>query len=562
MATAAGSAFRPPATPLIACDPYFSVWSMADRLTDEETRHWTGSPHPIGGLVRIDGNAYRLIGAEPRPIEPLPQTGLVVRPTRTVYTFAGAGVELTLTFTTAALPEDLERLARPVTYLTWSVRSTDGRPHQAALYLDVSALLTVNTAEQLVNWGRLQLGRQTALQIGSQSQEMLVRSGDNLRIDWGRLYLSSVEPAAFAIGQDRALREAFIAGGALPDHDDFDQPRPAQARRTSPALALSFDLGEIGADAVSRTAIVAYDDRYSIEYLGRKLRPYWRRNGDGAAELLRSAGNDAPGLLARCAAYDEALFADLTAAGGTAYAELCALAFRQCAAAHKLTADIDGTPLFFSKENFSNGCIATVDVTYPSAPFMLLFNPELLKGCLRPILQYAALPRWRFDFAPHDVGTYPLANGQVYGGGERTTERQMPVEECGNMLILVAALAQAAGDAEFARPHLTLLTRWADYLVERGFDPENQLCTDDFAGHLAHNANLSLKAIVALGAFAQVCARMGEAKPAAHYQDAARKFAAQWLEAADDGDHYRLTFDGAGTWSQKYNLVWDRLLGL
>src|SRR5260370_39566935 len=114
--------------------------------------------------------------------------------------------------------------------------------------------------------------------------------------------------------------------------------------------------------------------------------------------------------------------ADMKRIGGEEYARLGSLACRQTLAAHKLIADLDGSPMFLPKENFSNGCIATVDVIYPSAPFTLLFNPRLLRAQLHPVLEYARIGRWKWPFAPHDPGTDPQPNDHAYGGGDSSTE--------------------------------------------------------------------------------------------------------------------------------------------
>ena len=301
---------------------------------------------------------------------------------------------------------------------------------------------------------------------------------------------------------------SFADTGALPTSDDLDMPR--MPRDHAAHLAVAFALGKVSATPVMRHVLLAYTEEYAVEYLGRKLRPYWQRNNTTVQQMLAAAESQYPSLVARGETFDRELTADLTRAGGPAYAQLAILAYRQTLAAHGFAADVDGTPMLFPKENFSNGCISTVDVIYPSAPFFLFFNPALVQAMLKPVMEYAALPRWKWPFAPHDLGTYPLADGQVYGGGEISEDNQMPVEESGNLLILADAMSQEQGNWDFVREYWPQFTQWAEYLRDKGLDPANQLSTDDFAGHLAHNANLSIKAIEALAAYAQMAQALGK----------------------------------------------------
>ncbi len=551
---------RPPAVPLITHNPYFSVWSFTNTLTGSTTRHWTGTKQGLTSMVRVDGKPYRIMGDWPDTVPAMTQSSLDLEATHTIYTFQGAGIEVRLSFFTPAFPQDLDLMSRPVTYITWTAHSLDGAQHSVDAMLDVDAAIAVNTGRDAVTWGRSETAGLTVLNTGSRDQQVLGKRGDNLRIDWGYFHLAVPhEEQAETIASSHALVQ-FSKTGNLGAADDMEMP--AAPEDGAAHLAALLHLPSVGSTPVARHVLVSYTDGFALEYLNQRLRPYWQRNGKSVAAMLEEAEQQYSTLEARGAAYDRQLDTDMTAAGGADYSYLTNLSYRESLAACELTADTEGTPLYFCKENFSNGCVGTVDVMYPQSPILLFFNPALMEAQVEPVLRYAALPRWKFPFSPHDLGTWPLADGQVYGGGEQTEDDQQPVEESGNMLIMADALAHAEGNPHMAERYWAEFTKWADYLQKEGRDPVNQLSTDDFAGHLAHQENLTIKAILGVGAYADLAHELGHEEVATQYRGIAEGMVKQFLAMGMEGNHSKLAFDKPGTWSQKYNLVWDDLLGL
>lgn len=548
--------FRPPAIPLVVHDPYFSIWSTSDALNDGWPTHWTGRIHAMQMMIRIDGRAWRLMGPAPGFVPPLKQTKSTITATRSTFTFSHTNAEIQLEFTTPKLAQDLKVFSRPVTYLTWSIKWKDRRKHEADLYFDITGEFVTDNPDQPVQWSSGKKDGVSWLRMGTQSQKVLNRSGDDTRIDWGFGYLatkSSSSVHSSVVPADEA-RSQFYKGEQPKAPSDFKSPRPASDRWPGLSMVIT------GADKVKSPLMIGYDSMKPIQYIGKDLLPYWRKFSPNFEQLLVESNRDFESIYKQCTTFDSKFAKDASSLGGSNYADICNLAYRQCFAGHTIAQSPTGEPWYFSKECFSNGCISTVDVTYPSAPQLLAFNPTLLKGLMDPVMLYAESARWRFNFAPHDLGQYPLANGQVYGDGERGENNQMPVEESGNLLILAAAIARAEGNPNYAKQHWTVLTKWANFLKEKGLDPENQLCTDDFAGHLAHNANLSIKAIVALAAYADLAQQLHDPQ-AGNFRELSRDYAKRWLTMAQDGDHTRLAFDRPNTWSQKYNLVWDSVLG-
>ncbi|MFD1433018.1 glutaminase domain-containing protein [Lacticaseibacillus yichunensis] len=551
---------RIPSVPLIVHDPYFSIWSPADHLNDRETESWNGKQMPIRAVLRIAGQTYSVIG-ENRGVEKLPQVDLSIQPTETIATFQNKQVNLTLTFAQHFDLADLEAVSEPVTYFRAALASADGKAHDAELQLTFDSTITYES----LNDNRLiassfELAHSTAVMLGKARQTPLNQSGDLINIDWGYLYLA-------------ASNESQTTVSAVSEWNDY-------------SLKASMNLSTY--DNGSCDLLIAYDDVASINYFGLTLNAYWKKQYPSLLDLLDVRSQQIDPILAHCAQLNESINKQATTVGGDDYRLICATAYRQSIAAHKLVEDENGELLFLSKECNSNGCIATVDVSYPSTPLYLAFNPQLVEGMLRPIFRFASLPVWPFAFAPHDAGRYPYATGQVYGmkqqrgrdDGTWIIDRdtippyytypassdlyeekfQMPVEECGDMIIMSCAADALLKDG-FVRAHKDQLIAWSDFLIRNGQDPENQLCTDDFAGHLAHNVNLSLKAIVALGALGKALLDINE-DDAKRLTLAAQEMAAIWEKTAANDTDTRLAFDQADTWSLKYNLVWDDVLHL
>ena len=484
------------------------------------------------------------------------QKSASVLPTQTFYAFECGPVQLDLIFTAPLLMDDLDLMTTPVNYISYQVKSLDGKEHDVQIYMEATPDWAVNTSGQPVET-TLSLGDANSKLIyaktGTVEQPVLQKKGDDVRIDWGYFYLAAgkSEKTAIGTGAYRQMKKHFAENGTASVEGLPVENTPAEQG----VLCFSDNLGNVSSPA-NGYMMIGYDDLYAIQYFNDNRMAYWKHDGKvDMMQALEKANATYPAVMERCRRFDTQLMNEAEKAGNKEYAELCALAYRQSIAAHKLVQDKEGNLLFLSKENFSNGSIGTVDITYPSAPLYLLYNPELLKGMMNPIFYYSESGMWNKPFAAHDVGTYPQANGQTYGG-------DMPVEESGNMLILTTAIALKEGNADYAKKHWDVLTTWANYLLKEGLDPENQLCTDDFAGHFAHNANLSIKAIMGVAGYGKLAEMQGDKETAGKYITAAKEMAAKWASMAKSGDHYRLTFDQPNTWSQKYNLVWDKLFGM
>lgn len=528
-------ASKMPAYPLITHSPYFSIWSFDDTLANATTRHWTGKEQPMQGIVKVDGVNYYFMGRDKADQNAKTATQLTreINATQTIFKYGCGGVDVDIVFTSPLIINDLKILSRPVSYVSLKATSNDGKQHKVQFIYNVSSNFVVNKADQKVEAKKYNSDQLTIIKAGTVEQPILKKWGDDLRVDWGYGYIAAAKSDA----AQSTIQEVNNANAYN--------------------LSTVFKEEQVTSTGKEHVLLIGYDQLIEVQYFKENLKPWWRLEaGITMEKMLTRAQAEYATVLDKCNKLNNKIWVDALTAGGETYAQLCVMAYRQSLAAHSLVKSTqNGELLFLSKENYSNGSINTVDVTYPSSPLYLNYNPELMKGMLNGIFYYSEKSGiYDKPYAAHDIGTYPIANGQTYPEG-------MPVEESGNMIILAGAICKVEGNGAYAQKHWGTLTQWVNFLEKEGLDPANQLCTDDFAGHLARNANLAIKAIMGIRCYAMMADMLGKKDIAIKYNTIAVDYAKKWQTLANAGDHYALTYNDKNTWSQKYNLIWDKVLG-
>lgn len=324
------------------------------------------------------------------------------------------------------------------------------------------------------------------------------------------------------------------------------------------------DLGTVSGNAVNTlfTIGLTQDDAIKLLGEGTDLTTYpslWKSYFDSDLAAVTFFFNDYSTAAGLATDLDEKVASDSIAAAGQDYLTITSLAVRQTFAALQFTGT-DSDPVVFLKEISSNSDIQTVDVIFPAIPLILYTNPNLLNYLLKPLFLNQENGHYPNTNAIHDLGTFPLAKGYPDGSDE-----PQPLEECGNMIIMVLAYVQRTGDTAYLDEHYEILTKWAGYLIDEALIPADQISTDDFAGSLANQTNLAIKGIIGLRAMADISDISGHADDASNYLDIATSYISQWqdlgINRAADPPHTTLSYGDGDSHGLLYNLYANSLLG-
>ncbi len=617
--------FRPPAIPLLTFAPMHQTFLFDEwALNNQSVLYWTGDKMEMNILLRLDPFklTFRLMGnsssAQTEPANEfyrgkitqvaLPQclaTTTTIFYRVEIHDLQNGGAllqfDVQLRFVNLMLTEDLHLLSSPVGFIEAWVQAVypSTQPHLnqtvATLYVDVDSSNCLHLqGDANVTWSANPNYGQNAdtIRMGNEKQNVLGSFGDYFMLDWGYQYLSVPHSASGSTtsslvgGRGRSIQDNFIMNGAplVPPADGMYRAATNQNDTNPPVLAAAVagSFGSIpphAAPGVILRVMFGYDEIKVHFYYNYTFKALWKEQFSNATSdeesmymLLDSLAVQADALITKCEALDVQLYVDLQAHLGVHYARVASMAYRQTLASVQLVAKNESATSrvgqgnqywAFLKEISTGGDINTMDVIFPASPHFLFYAPEILKRLLLPVLNFAAnwtdIP-YNATWSPHQLGFYPISNATF------STQEPMPLEETGNMFLMIAKYLQVTNGTDlWFRPFYPMMKQWAYWLVETQLPvPPFQLCTDDFTGPMVGNANLAAKGVVALQAFAVICEAM-EDDGCFEFELIGQEFAQEYLSMTltdYPARHTTLTMNSsAETWSTKYNLLWQKLLG-
>ena len=433
------------------------------------------------------------------------------------------------------------------------------------------------------------------------------------RAEWGSLHFVAPDDVTYEAGVSADVRHQFASTGGLRNQTDTEF-RSIQDAEPVFAFSKSFHKSN-GSQSITFT--IAHIQDEVVQYASARgltmMRPLWKSYLAGSEEMLLFHHFDFPHARAMAEEYAIQLAKDANESGAEDYVDIVALSARQVLGATSFSGTADN-PLLFLKEISSNGNFQTIDVIFPAFPFFLYTNPRWMAYLLEPLIEHMLSGQYPNKYAMHDLGThFPNATGHADGKDE-----YMPVEECGNILIMGLALANSMRDERktstqsnwspmsktiqrgadvdahgkfplimgqsdgvlyldeawvtgsqglkqaqrWVGRSYTLWKQWTGYLVEFALRPHNQLSTDDFAGWLALQTNLALKGIIGIKAMAGLAEIVEHSHDVKTYNNISETYITKWQEygISRDKTHAKLAYDWYGSWTTTYNLYADSLL--
>ncbi|KKA18490.1 glutaminase, partial [Rasamsonia emersonii CBS 393.64] len=559
---------RPPAIPLAVKSPYLSTWlnvgsdgGNGGYLAGQWPVFWSNQITGWAGLIRVDGHAYTWMGA-PGP-QAVNQTAYEYTTTKSIFTFnVDDLVEMTVTFLSPITPNDFKRQSLIFSYLNVDVKSLDGNTHDVQLYADISAEWISGDRTAIAQWDYGVTGDVAYHKVYRQTQLLFSEVSD--QAEWGYWYWSTDngDGLTYQSGQDVVVRGLFESNGTLANSKDTNY---RAIQDNWPVFGFAHDLGSVGSSTVSRLFSLGLTQEQAVQYAGPNgtvaVPSLWTSYFSNELDAVEFFHGDYDNANSLSSSLDSKVATDSTRAAGHNYLILTSLSARQAFGATQLCGTPDQTYLFM-KEISSDGNVNTVDVIFPAHPVLLYTNPTLLKLLLDPLFEIQESGLYPNRWAMHDIGSsYPNATGHPTGNDE-----QMPLEECGNMIIMTLAYFMGSKDLDYLNAHYKILKQWTSFLVDEALYPANQISTDDFAGALANQTNLALKGMIGIEAMSVIAGLTGNHDDSQNFSSIAHDYITKWqtLGIAHDANppHSTLAYGQNDTWGLLYNLYADKQLGL